>query len=165
MALPRFDGGNVSTSMDCSQGARPPPPIALRHARNDQPCHRRRHRAGQRTQRKERDRDHVITLASQPIGEPGAHWNDYGVGHQIAGQRPGRFVVGGREVSTDMPQRDVRDRSIEYLHERGQRQNDRDQPRAVHARRGIRWCPALIAGLSEHGSSPAPTAPEAAAGP
>ena len=73
-------------------------------------------------------------------GEPAADRQDDGVGDQIRRQHPGALVVARAKVARHVRQRHVGDARVEDLHERGQRDDNGNQPRierGCHAASGI----------------------------
>ena len=53
---------------------------------------------------------------------------DDGVGDQIGRHHPGGLVLADAHAAGDIAQRDIGDRCVEHLHERGARHQERDQP-------------------------------------
>lgn len=72
-----------------------------------------------------------IALAPNHLAEPTGNRQHDGIGDKIGGERPGGFIIAGRQTARDVWQRDVDDGRIENLHERNQRDDDRDGPGIV----------------------------------
>ena len=85
--------------------------------------------------------DQEEALAAEQPGEKAAGRQDDGVGDEIGRDHPGRLVLADAQAAGDVGQRDVGDGGVEHLHEGGERDQDRDQPRigAPRLRRRGRW--------------------------
>ncbi len=79
---------------------------------------------------------HVIVLATEDATQPGAERKDHRIGHQVAGQDPGRLVDTGSETAGDVGQRDVGDAGIQQFHESRDGQGQSDPP-GIH--RATAW--------------------------
>jgi hypothetical protein len=100
------------------------------------------HRAHQRRQGEQRDTAHVKALAAQHVGKPAADRQDDSVGDEVAGEDPGRFVLVRGEAASDMTQGNVGDGGVQDLHERGDGDDDGDQPGVAVSGGGAgQWCP------------------------
>ncbi len=101
----------------------------LQTAGNDQHGKARRDAAQERGDTKADDAGDEITLAPDCRGKPAADRQDDGVGDQIRGQHPSRFVLACRQTAGDVLQRDIGDRNVEHFHKGGKPDRYRDQPR------------------------------------
>ncbi|ABA48951.1 200 kDa antigen p200, putative [Burkholderia pseudomallei 1710b] len=101
----------------------------LQHAEHDQLAEIGCDSAQERADRERDDAQHEVALAAEQAAEKAGDRQHDAVGDKIRRERPGRFVVARRHRAGDVRQRDVDDRRVEHLHERGERDDDRDQPR------------------------------------
>src|SRR5438445_2474068 len=101
----------------------------LQYAEQKQKPETRRQAAEQRTHRKHTETGHEKTLATQRAREPTADWQNDGIRDQIRGQNPGALIVARSQIAGHVRQRHVGDASVEYIHERGQRDDHSDEPR------------------------------------
>src|SRR5262249_49521537 len=67
-------------------------------------------------------------LATEHRREPGRDREHDRVRHEVAGQDPRRLVLARRQAPGDVRDRDVGHARVEELHERRERDGDRDQP-------------------------------------
>ena len=104
-------------------------PCALQYPEKHQQRQRGRQPAQRRRDTEQRHADHVELLAPDERGHVRARRQDHGVGHQVAGQHPGRFVLRRAQATRNVRQAHVRDRAVQHLHERRQRHRHRDDPR------------------------------------
>ena len=104
---------------------------ALQHAREDQQGQRLRETAQHGADREHGHAGHVEALAADAVGEPAGDGQHDGARHQVAGEHPGGFLLGGAERAGHVRQGDVGDGGVEHLHERGQRDGDGDGPWVV----------------------------------
>ena len=102
---------------------------ALHDAGEQNDAERGRRSAEERGDGEDDDADEQEALAAEAAGEPVGGGQDDGVGDEVAGEHPGGFGVGGRERAGDVGQRDRGDGGVEHLHEGGQHDRDRDEPR------------------------------------
>src|SRR5258708_19012810 len=102
---------------------------SLQNAEKDQHPQARRKSAKQRTDRKQRHANHVVTLPSENPAQPRRKRQDHRVRNQLARQHPRALVRAHRQPTRDVRQRHVGNRRVQQLHERGQRNRNRDEPR------------------------------------
>ena len=101
---------------------------ALNEPKNDKEAERWRESAEERGAREADDRRHQQALASEVVSQPAGHGENDGVGDQIRGKGPGRFVSGGREAACNMRQRNVDHGRVQHLHEGARHDGNRNQP-------------------------------------
>ena len=75
------------------------------------------------------DADKQESLAAEAARKPVGGREDDRVSHQVAGQHPGCFGVGGREGAGNVGERHRGDGGVKHLHEGGQHHREGDQPR------------------------------------
>ena len=92
--------------------------------------------AKHRRQSEARDRDQDDALAAESAGEPPGHRRHDGRGHDVGSQHPGHLILSGRERALNARQRDVGDRVVENLHDRGRHEGHRDERPAPALYRG-----------------------------
>ena len=112
---------------------------ALHRARNQNPRQAGRRAAGERRNREDDDAGDEKSFSPEAQRKPRTGRQNNGIGHQVAGEHPGSFVIGGRQAAGNVRQRDGGDGSVEHLHERRQHDRDRDQP-GIAARDGAARC-------------------------
>ncbi len=100
----------------------------LKHSKEDQELDARGRATQGRTDCEQQHAGHVKTLAAKQPNQPARERQNDGVGRELRGQDPGRLAAADREAPGDVRQRDVGDRDVEHLHERRQRDGDRDDP-------------------------------------
>ena len=110
-------------------GLQPAAAKALEQAIDDDLAEGGRGAAQEREDDESCDAEHEVALATDDAADEARNRQDDAVGDEVGGQRPGGVVVACRYRPRDMRQRDVDDRGVENLHERGDGDHDRDQPR------------------------------------
>ncbi len=71
---------------------------------------------------------HVEPLAAEQSHQPAGERQHDRIGHEVAGEHPGRLAPPDGEAAGDIRQRDVGDRRVEHLHERRQGDGQGDEP-------------------------------------
>ncbi len=71
----------------------------------------------------------IVVFASKGPAQPGAHGQDHCIRDQVGGQDPRHFIVAATEATADIRERNIGDRSVEQLHEGGNRNRHGDNPR------------------------------------
>ena len=129
MDMERLAGGKLSSRMDCDNGCKRAAAGSLQDARQQNDSQRRGCSAEEGGDGEDDDADEQEALASPAAGEPVGSGQDDGVGHQVAGQHPGGFGVGGGEAAGNVGQRHGGDGGVEHLHEGRQHDRRCDEPR------------------------------------
>ena len=127
MAMPASSGGNASNSTACDtvMSAPPPMPCTMRQKMSvpsecDAP---QKNDAAVNSD----DRSDEVALAAEQLAEPAGERNDDDAREDVAGRDPRDLVERRAEVPHHVGQRDVDDRAVDDLHERGEHDGERDE--------------------------------------
>ncbi len=92
--------------------------------------------AEHRAHSEQTEADKEESLAAKTVSQIAGRGDNDGIGNEIGGYHPGRFVLADAKAARDIVQCDIGDRGVENLHERRQRYHDGNQPRIG----GLRGC-------------------------
>jgi hypothetical protein len=101
----------------------------LQDAKHDHGGESRSGPAQEGTRRENAETDHEEPLAAEQADKPPADGQDDGIRYEVRREHPSALVASGAEAARHIRQRHVGDARVEHLHERRQRDHDRDQPR------------------------------------
>src|SRR5258708_10594959 len=93
------------------------------------------HSAEHRAHSEQTEADKEESLAAKAVSQKTGRSDNNGIGDEIGGYHPGRFVFADAQAARNIIQRDIGDRGVENLHERGQCYHDGNQPRIDGFRR------------------------------
>jgi hypothetical protein len=82
--------------------------------------------AQHRTEREQSETGHEEGFAAEHPSQKAAGRQDDGVGNQISGDHPGRFVLAHPHAAGNVGERDVGDGGVEHLHEARERNHEGD---------------------------------------